>query len=560
MGYQALYRKYRPSLLKDVVGQDIIIQTVKNSLKNNKIGHAYMFSGPRGTGKTTVAKIFSKAVNCEQTVDGDACGKCESCLTIQSSFCPDIIEIDAASNNGVDEIREIKNKINLVPSQFKYKVYIIDEVHMLSIGAFNALLKTLEEPPEHIIFILATTDLHKVPNTIISRCQCFEFGRIANKDLVGRIKNICDLEKITVDSKTLDGIAELSEGCLRDAISMLDKLNSFSNSNIKYTDFEKLNGIVSLDDKETFILNVYNGTARDVISFIDDIYDSGKDLVIFSQDLINICKDYCVDYYINDNLKYDVQFLLDMSSKINDIIADLKTSSNAKTIFEIAILSIINKYSRRSVNDNDYQSDSEVNNKLEEKVSTDNVDSKIIQSGEEPQISNTILSNIDDSDAYNIECNEQIVNNCFSRANKKNKIMVESKWNQLNDYALDSEYGAVACYVADGVVRVVGEEELIITFEYESMVSRGFSLIDKIKALFKKIYDIDYDIAFMTSNEWEQEKKNYITNMNDGIKYEYKPFIKEEHPDIKHKKSKKDIDSITEQAKQLFGDDLIINK
>ena len=173
MSYQALYRKYRPSTLEDVIDQDVVIQILKNAILNNKVCHAYMFSGPRGIGKTSIAKLLAKTVNCLNLNNGDACGKCENCISINNGFSSDIIEIDAASNNGVDEIREIKNKINLVPNQLKYKVYIIDEVHMLSIGAFNALLKTLEEPPEHIIFILATTDLHKVPSTIISRCQCF---------------------------------------------------------------------------------------------------------------------------------------------------------------------------------------------------------------------------------------------------------------------------------------------------------------------------------------------------------------------------------------------------
>ena len=188
MSYQALYRKYRPSTLKDVIGQDVVIKILKNAVINNKVGHAYLFSGPRGIGKTTIAKAFAKTVNCLDLKDGISCEKCKNCKAINETLCPDIIEIDAASNNGVDEIREIKNKINLVPSELKYKVYIIDEVHMLSIGAFNALLKTLEEPPEHIIFILATTDLQKVPATIISRCQCFEFHRISKENIVERLK------------------------------------------------------------------------------------------------------------------------------------------------------------------------------------------------------------------------------------------------------------------------------------------------------------------------------------------------------------------------------------
>ena len=253
MSYQALYRKYRPSTLNDVIGQDVVIQILKNALLNNKVCHAYMFSGPRGIGKTSIAKLLAKAVNCTNLEDGDACGKCENCVSINEGSCPDIIEIDAASNNGVDEIREIKNKVNLVPNQLKYKVYIIDEVHMLSIGAFNALLKTLEEPPEHVIFILATTDLHKVPTTIISRCQCFEFHRISNVNIVSRLKYICEAENIRIEDNVLEMIANLSDGGLRDAVGMLDKLNAYSNSSITIDDFEKVNGIVSKEQNIQFL-------------------------------------------------------------------------------------------------------------------------------------------------------------------------------------------------------------------------------------------------------------------------------------------------------------------
>ena len=188
MSYQALYRKYRPTDFSDVIGQFNIVKTLQNSLKLNQISHAYLFSGPRGTGKTTLAKILAKNINCLDLNDGKSCGKCKNCLSIINNECSDIIEIDAASNNGVDEIREIRNNVNIVPTQLKYKVYIVDEVHMLTIGAFNALLKTLEEPPSHVIFILATTDLHKVPITIVSRCQCYEFKKIRNEDIVDRLK------------------------------------------------------------------------------------------------------------------------------------------------------------------------------------------------------------------------------------------------------------------------------------------------------------------------------------------------------------------------------------
>ena len=230
--YKALYRRYRPKGFGAVVGQDSIVKTLKNSISCNNFGHAYMFFGPRGVGKTTISKILARSINCLENSNGEACGKCKNCINSADKDCVDIIEIDAASNNGVDEIRELRSKVNLVPSFLKYKVYIIDEVHMLSIGAFNALLKTLEEPPEHVIFILATTDPQKVPETIISRCQCFSFKRIPNEAIVDKLKFVCEEENIDIEEDVLRQIAIFSEGGMRDALGMLDKLHSYTNSKI----------------------------------------------------------------------------------------------------------------------------------------------------------------------------------------------------------------------------------------------------------------------------------------------------------------------------------------
>lgn len=251
--YHALYRKYRPTDFDSVVGQEAIVQTLKNSIINGKFSHAYLFYGPRGTGKTTISKIFARNVNCLDSKDGLACRKCSACNVSFSKDCVDIIEIDAASNNGVDEIRDLKDKINLVPSELRYKVYIIDEVHMLSLGAFNALLKTLEEPPEHVIFILATTDFQKVPTTIVSRCQCFSFNRISKEAIISKLEYVCEKENINIEIEVLNKIALLSDGGLRDALGSLDKLLSYSNDKITLDTFNELNGIVSDDEIIKFL-------------------------------------------------------------------------------------------------------------------------------------------------------------------------------------------------------------------------------------------------------------------------------------------------------------------
>lgn len=547
MSYQALYRKYRPSTLEDVIDQDVVIQILKNAIMNNKVCHAYMFSGPRGIGKTSIAKLLAKAVNCLDIQDGDACGKCENCISINDGFSSDIIEIDAASNNGVDEIREIKNKINLVPNQLKYKVYIIDEVHMLSIGAFNALLKTLEEPPEHIIFILATTDLHKVPSTIISRCQCFEFHRISTSGIIKRLEYISNTEKIKVDKEVLEYIAELSDGGLRDAVGMLDKLNSYSNSNISMADFEKVNGIVSKNHKIQFLNFISDKQVVEVIKFIDNIYDNGKDLIIFVQDMLQLCKNYSISYYVDNDNSYDIDFLLEFSRMLNDLLKNIKFTSDVKTILEINVLSFMGKCYGKIVEKEIIEKNDIIDNNyhLEQKNSKK----------DEKNISREMISNvltIDDDEVKKF--NKQIINNCFARANKKEKMFFESNWSKLNDYALDSEFGAAACYTSDGTIRAVGEGEIIISFAYESMVNRGFALLEKVQKLLEKIYNKHYDIALVTNDEWDKEKECFINNKNNNIPYKYVPLEKGEKLE---RKIVENDDSITSQAIELFGEDMI---
>lgn len=556
MSYQALYRKYRPSTLNDVIGQDVVIQILKNALLNNKVCHAYMFSGPRGIGKTSIAKLLAKAVNCTNLEDGDACGKCENCVSINEGSCPDIIEIDAASNNGVDEIREIKNKVNLVPNQLKYKVYIIDEVHMLSIGAFNALLKTLEEPPEHVIFILATTDLHKVPTTIISRCQCFEFHRISNVNIVSRLKYICEAENIRIEDNVLEMIANLSDGGLRDAVGMLDKLNAYSNSSITIDDFEKVNGIVSKEQKIQFLNYIQASDISNTINFLDSIYDNGKDFVLFVQDLLYLCKDLIINYYINNDSQYDSNFLISFSILLNDLLKEIKFSSDIKTIVEIYFLNYMNKNANIQNNEKiESKSDISIPNSSENTKNIEKIDINDNNSHLESKIiSREIIS--DDNLVQNGKINDMIVNNCFARADKNEKRMFESKWNSLNDYALDSEYGAAACFISDGKIRAVGLGEVILSFNYESMINRGFSMILKIQKLLEKIYQKHYDVALLTDDEWDQEKEKYIQNMNNHVPYQYVTIDRDSDKDTLPVQNSNSGD-IKSQAIELFGEDMV---
>ena len=572
MSYQALYRKYRPSRLEDVVGQSSVVKIVRNAIQYNKINHAYLFSGPRGTGKTTMAKIFAKDVNCLNPVNGEACGTCKNCLSVMNNECSDIIEIDAASNNGVDEIREIKNKINLVPSELKYKVYIIDEVHMLSIGAFNALLKTLEEPPEHIIFILATTDLHKVPTTVISRCQCFEFQRLTEKEISSRLRYIADQENVQVDDEVLNRIAELVDGGMRDAIGMLDKAISYSSdSKVSLTDFEMLNGIVSKTEKKKFLSMIFEQNISEVILFIDTIYDAGKDLIIFNQDLLTLCRDLVVDYYSSKEIEFDIDFLLDFAESLNETLNEIKQSSNTKMIFEMKILSFIYHYSTHSASISK-EVKSKENEPIESRKEIKSVTSfnKVSTGLSNPskQVERTLkLDNNGDNmnKIYNdfteyLKINAVIINNCFAGASKRELLELRNHWDKLNDYALDNYYGAVACYIFDGTVRAASSDSIIITFDYESMVNRGYRLLPRIEELFGIILGHKVRIALLTSTDWEREKKEYVDKKNNGISYLYQevPLLSEQlsQPSSIIDNTDESASSV-EEAIKLFGENIV---
>ena len=358
MSYTALYRKWRPQIFDDVVEQEHIVETLKNSVKNTRISHAYLFCGTRGTGKTTLAKVMSRAVNCLNNENGNPCNKCEICKGILSGSILDVVEIDAASNNSVDNVRNIRDEVVYMPSQCKYKVYIIDEVHMLSTGAFNALLKTLEEPPEHVIFILATTEPHKLPATILSRCQRFDFRRISQESIFNRLVEISNTMDIEIQDEAVKIISVLADGALRDAISILDQCISSKENNISYEDVLKVVGIA--DDK--FIADLVDAIIEKKVyiipEMIEELSNTGKDIPHFASDITSyfrnvlICKTTNNPEKIIKNYSYDINRIKTQSEKIDkdDIIgiitelssmeASLKWTSNQRIMLEVFLIKL----------------------------------------------------------------------------------------------------------------------------------------------------------------------------------------------------------------------------
>ena len=356
--HKALYRVYRPKTFEDVVGQEHIVKTLKNQIKNNNIGHAYLFSGTRGTGKTSTAKIFARAVNCLNPTNEEPCNECEICTDTLNDNIMDIVEIDAASNNSVDDIRELRESVKYTPSKAKYKVYIIDEVHMLSQGAFNALLKTLEEPPSYVIFILATTEPHKIPATILSRCQRFDFKRVSSKDIASRMAYICKKENIDAEDKALSLIARNSQGALRDALSILDQCMSFGNEKIEYNDVIELLGTVNIDElfelsqaildentkKSLQILNEFIIWGKDIRNLINDLIDHFRNLMVckVSKDLDEIISlpEESIERLKNQAENININDLIRILNILSETQDSMKSSSNTRILAEVTMMKI----------------------------------------------------------------------------------------------------------------------------------------------------------------------------------------------------------------------------
>ena len=525
--HKALYRVYRPKTFEDVVGQEHIVKTLKNQIKNNNIGHAYLFSGTRGTGKTSTAKIFARAVNCLNPIYEEPCNECEICIDTLNDNIMDIVEIDAASNNSVDDIRELRESVKYTPSKAKYKVYIIDEVHMLSQGAFNALLKTLEEPPSYVIFILATTEPHKIPATILSRCQRFDFKRVSSKDIADRMSYICEKENIQAEDKALSLIARNSQGALRDALSILDQCMSFGNDKIEYNDVIELLGTVNIDElfqlsqsiidedtkKSLQILNEFIIWGKDIRNLINDLIDHFRNLMVckVSKDLDEIIylpeesierlKEQSKTININDLIR-----ILNILSETQD---SMKSSSNTRILAEVTMMKIA-----QPMFDESKEALIKRIENLEKIIESGNI--KVVTVQNESEI-NTVPQRVQVDEPQ--ERKEDIV---YEEVKSEDVKLVESSWKKVIQKIKEDKKLSIAALLREVSSFNVKDNILYLIFNDNFSFARSRlnskETIDYIESIIREILNRSFNIQiYLKSEVTSLNLQEEVTKVDKGL-------------------------------------------
>lgn len=549
MAYKVLYRKYRPQNFNDLYGQDSIKEILKDSIINNKLAHAYCFNGPRGTGKTSTAKLFAKAINCENAKDGIACGECNSCKNFNEN--PDIIEIDAASNNGVEEIRELRDNVKILPSNSKYKIYIIDEVHMLSQSAWNAFLKTLEEPPKHVIFILATTEIQKVPITVLSRCQRFTFRKIPKNIICERILSIAKEENIDIDESAAEYIADLADGGMRDALGYLDQLSK-ENKKITTEIIQNCFGIIGDSTIEEIFLTAKEENLENLQNIFNDISNQGLEVNLLISKILN--------YLYNEEIKIlqnkvsvfnDLQTIKDLAFEISNcylkkdaltlikivILSKIKTQNGVETIKntdEIISREIISKEINNNVSPKMNTIIEIHNNKVQPKEITKPLKTVVINSHSDEEINRLKIIRI---------------NNVFITASKINKETFNTNWNELKK---DIKYKNSDLYskIEDAEVEIVSDDIAVLSLNTETAVYLFNSNLETIEEEYNIKFNKKYKIICLLKQECTNAKQEYIKNKSK--KYTY---MEENLAESSVKENATEENNIS--ALEIFGKDLI---
>ncbi len=515
--YKVLYRKYRPTSFDEIIGQSYTVQMLKNAVINDKISHAYIFTGPRGTGKTSTAKIFAKTINCENAQNGIPCGKCSICQNINNNA--DIIEIDAASNNGVDEIRELINNVKIAPTFAKYKVYIIDEVHMLSQSAFNALLLTLEEPPQHIVFILATTNIESVPITILSRCQRYEFKKLELQDLINHLKHVSELENIQITDDAIEEIAYLSEGGCRDALSILNQLST-SNAHIDLETVLLNYGSVSNVQIQKIVKSYLNNDYDALKSIFEQIKNSSMDYKIFLKKLIDqLFKEAIIRKKDKQNDIY--RNIKNTIFELNDVMNKININVNPFLLIFLILIEYINPIENQSNNE---QKNIEENKFLDnhEIIENQKEKSKLLEKNDSLKEQNTLEDEKEkNNNAFNEYINELVkvrVNNCFAEADKNLLKTYKEKWNKFIEKVETTN--KIKSIILDSSVVLASLKVNIVVHSQNSMVDLFNHELNDIINEYEIVTEEKINFIALTNEEWEEKKKEYVKRLKEHKTYQ----------------------------------------